>query len=108
MDRKGSTHRRRNCQLAATKLFGSCWALRAVTCLPQRDDEAAQRLFFTGEADVVGGNEHLSQDVHLVEGGPQGAVRVPVQFFIFGQSEERPVTLALGSGIQVPAGWRIM
>lgn len=77
-----------------------------VTRLSQGDDEAAQRLFLAGEADVVGGNEHLPQDVHLVEGSPQGAVRVSVQFFVFGQTEERPVTLALGSGIQVPAGQR--
>lgn len=40
--------------------------------------------------------------MHLVEGRPQGAVCVSVQFLIFGESEERPVTLALGSGIQIP------
>lgn len=41
--------------------------------------------------------------MYLVKGSPQGAIRVPVQFFVFGQTEERPVTLTLGSGIQVPA-----
>lgn len=82
-------------------------SLCVVTYLSQRDDQAAQCLFFAGEADVVGGNKHLPQDVHLVEGSPQGAVRVSVQFFVFGQTEERSVTLALGSGIQVPAGQRL-
>lgn len=73
--------------------------------LSQRDDEAAQRLFLAGEADVVGGDKHLSQDVHLVKGCPQGAARVSVQFFVFGQAEECPVALALCSGIQIPTGW---
>ena len=72
-----------------------------MTHLSQRDDEAAQRLLFTGEADIVGGNKHLPQNVHLVKGGPQGAVCVSVQFLIFGQTEERPVSLALSSRIQI-------
>lgn len=71
------------------------------THLPQGDDEAAQRLLLAGEADVVGGDKHLSQDVYLVKGSPQGAVCVPIQFFIFGQTKEGPVTLALGSCIQI-------
>lgn len=69
--------------------------------LSQGDDEAAQRLLLAGEADVVGGNKHLSQNVYLVKGSPQGAVCVPIQFFIFGQTEQRPVTLALGSRVQI-------
>lgn len=77
------------------------------THLTQGDDEATRRLFLAGEADVVGGNEHLSQDVHLVKGGPQGAVRVSVQFLIFGQTEKRAVSLALGSRIQIPKGWKM-
>lgn len=52
--------------------------LDRLTHLTQGDDEATQCLFLAGEADVVGGNKHLSQDVHLVKGGPQGAVCVSV------------------------------
>lgn len=44
--------------------------------------------------------------MHLVKGGPQRAVGVSVQFFIFGQTEECPVTLTLSSSIQIPAGWK--
>lgn len=72
-----------------------------MTHLAKGDDEATQRLFLAGEADVVGGHKHLSQDVHLVKGSPQGAVCVTVQFFIFGQTEERSVALALSSRIQI-------
>lgn len=75
-----------------------------LTHLTQRDDEATQCLFLAGEADVVGGDKHLSQDVHLVKGGPQGTVGVSIQFFIFGQTEECPVTFTFRSRIQVPKG----
>lgn len=69
--------------------------------LTQGDDEAAQRLLLAGEADVVGGHKHLAQDVHLVKRRPQRAICVSIQFFVFGQTEERPVTLALCSRIQI-------
>lgn len=81
--------------------------LDRVTHLTQGNDEATQRLFLASEADVVSGDKHLSQDVHLVKGGPQGAVCVSVQFFIFGQSEESPVTLTLSSRIQIPKRCRV-
>lgn len=55
------------------ELFG-----QKATCLSQWDNEAAQSLLLAGEADVVGGDKHLSQDVHLVKGGPQSAVCVSV------------------------------
>ena len=71
------------------------------THLTQGDDEAAQRLLLAGEANVVGGNEHLSKDVHLVKRSPQSAICVSIQFFIFGQTEECPVTLTLRSRIQI-------
>ena len=72
------------------------------THLSEGDDEAAQGLLLAGKADVVGGDKHLAQNVHLVEGGPEGAVCVPVQLLVFGQAEERPVPLTLGPCIQIP------
>lgn len=74
------------------------------SCLPhltQGDDETAQRLLLAGEADVVGGHKHLPQDVHLVKRRPQRAVCVSVQFFVFGQTEESSVALALRSRVQI-------
>lgn len=41
-----------------------------MTDLSEWDDQAADGLLFTGEADVISGDKHLSEDVHLVEGGP--------------------------------------
>lgn len=76
-----------------------------LTYLSEGDDEAAHGLLLTGETDVVGGDKHLAQDVHLVEGGPEGAICVPVQLLVFGQAEECPVSLALGPCVQVPVRW---
>ena len=72
--------------------------------LTKGNDEAAHSLLLAGEADVVGGDEHLAQDVSLVEGRPESAVRVSVQLLILRQAKQRTVALALGSGIQVPCG----
>lgn len=38
--------------------------------LSEWDNQTAGGLLFTGEADVISGDEHLSKDVHLVKGGP--------------------------------------
>lgn len=73
--------------------------------LSEGDDEAAHSLLLAGETDVVGGDKHLAQDVHLVEGGPEGAICVPVQFLIFGEAEECPVSLAFGPCVEVPVRW---
>lgn len=69
--------------------------------LPQGYDEVAGILLLAGEADVVGGDEHLTGDVQLAEWRPQGAGRVAVQALIPRQAERGPVTLILGSGIQI-------
>lgn len=72
-----------------------------MTDLSEWDNQAAGGLLFTGEADVISGDKHLSEDVHLVEGGPQRAVSVAVQFLVFRQAEKRPVSLAFSPGVQI-------
>lgn len=83
-------------------LKGTPPLLQTQTYLSEGDDEAAHGLLFTGEADVVGGDEHLAQDVHLVERSPQRAVCVSVQLLVFRQTEQRAVSFTFSPGIQIP------
>lgn len=65
--------------------------------------EAAEVFLLAGEADVVCGDKHLAQNVHLVKGSPEGAVGVAIQLLIFGQPEKGTVSFTLRPGIQVTA-----
>lgn len=73
-----------------------------MTDLSEWDNQTASGFLFTSEADIIGGDEHLSEDVHLVEGSPQGTIGVTVQLLIFGKAEKRPVSFAFSPGIQIP------
>lgn len=88
------------------KTIISCFFLKkhspSPSYLSEGDDEAAHGLLFTGEADVVGGDEHLPQDVHLVERSPQRAVRVSVQLLVFRETEQRAVSFTFSPGVQIP------
>lgn len=83
-------------------LKGTTVLLQTQTYLSEGDDEAANGLLFTGEADVVGGDEHLAQDVHLVERSPQRAVCVSIQLLVFRQAEQRAVSFTFSPGVQIP------
>lgn len=76
--------------------------LQTQTYLSEGDDEAANGLLFTGEADVVRGDEHLAKNVHLVERSPQRAVRVSVQLLVFRQAEQCAVPFTFSPGVQIP------
>ena len=76
--------------------------VRAGAHLSEGYDEIAEVFLPAGEADVVVGDEELTGDVHLGEGGPQSAVRVSVQPLLLGQTEQGAVPLVLGPGVQVP------
>lgn len=92
-----------DCVVCMRRTYSSMMSLvQSVTHLSERDDQTAAGLLFTGEADVISGDEHLSEDVHLVEGGPQRAARVTVQFLVFRQAEKGPVSLAFRPGVQIP------
>lgn len=73
--------------------------------LPQWNDQVAGIFFLASEADVVARDEEHPWHVQLVEGRPQCAARVAVQPLIQRQPECGPVTLVLGTRIQVSAGW---
>lgn len=82
-------------------LKGTVPLLQIQTYLSQGDDEAAHCLLFTGEADVVGGDEHLAQDVHLIERSPQRAVCVSVQLLVFRQAKQRAVSFTFSPGVEI-------
>lgn len=73
------------------------------TDLSERDDQLTQVFLSAVEADVVVGDEQLSDHVHLSERRPQCAVRVSVQTLVLHQTEHRPVPFVLCPGVQVPA-----
>lgn len=86
-------------------LINRCPKIRSPldTYFAEWDDEAAEVFLLAGEADVIRGDKHLTQNVHLVKGSPEGAVGVAVQLFVFGQPEKGTVPLTLRPGIQITA-----
>lgn len=65
-------------------------------------DKLTQVFLSAGETDVVVGDEHLSDHMHLSEGRPQSAVCVTIQPFILRQAEQSSVSLIFSSCVQVP------
>ena len=87
-------------------IFSLQWirtALSLPVYLSEWDDELTQVLLSAVEADVVVGDEQLSDHVHLSKRRPQRAVCVSIQALVLRQPEHCPVPLILCPGVKISA-----
>lgn len=75
-------------------------ALRRVY-LSEGDDQLTHVFLATVEADVVVGDEQLSNYVHLCKGHPQSAVCVSIQTLVLRQPEHGAIPLVLRPCVQI-------
>lgn len=71
--------------------------------LSERDDQLTHVFLSTTEADVVVGDEQLSNHMRLCKGCPQSAVCVSIETLVLRQPEHGPISLILCPSVQISA-----